>query len=58
MMLSVIDFDNRVGLAKAYAEDGALKSAARVLNDLAAELVKLAEAKDKALDAIVAKRGA
>lgn len=39
----------RVRLAEIYADDGALRSAARVLNDLAAEMLKAAEERDQAL---------
>lgn len=44
-------FNAQVKLAKAYLEDGAQRSAARVLRDLAAEIERRADAFDALLDA-------
>ncbi|TJW14402.1 MAG: hypothetical protein E5W82_10525 [Mesorhizobium sp.] len=41
-------------LALIYADDGALRTAARLLNELAAEVLAAAEEKDRALDKLIA----
>lgn len=47
--------DERASLAKTYAEDGAFRSAARVLAELSAELVKHADWCDGLLEEMAAK---